>query len=201
MRRWFLPRDPDVLARLQAQSAVTVDGITAFRAWCNGDAASAQRVRDAEHRADDAKRDLQRELRTAFATPLDAEDIYELSERLDEVLGNAKDLVREAEALAIAPDPPLAEMALHIAEGVGHLADAFAALPDDLDAATGHADAARRASRTLEKVYQSAMSATVNAPDPARQFPRRELYRRASRLADSIIRVAERVWYAVVKQA
>ena len=41
------------------------------------------------------------ELRAAFSTPLDPEDIYELSERLDEVLNGAKNTVRESEIMKI----------------------------------------------------------------------------------------------------
>ncbi len=201
MRRWFLPREPDLLGLLRIQTQVTIDGIQAFEDWAQGSAAAAGAVRDAEHRADDAKRNLQRELRAAFTTPLDAEDIYELSERLDEVLGGAKDLVREGEALDLEPDAALAGMVGLIAQGVRRLAEAFAALPHDVDAATAGADAAKRASRELEPIYQSAMLATIDLDGPREQFPRRELYRRASHVADAVIRVAERVWYTVVKQS
>ena len=62
-------------------------------------------------------------------TPLDPEDIYELSERLDQVIGAAKDLVREAEALSLTPDPALAAMASLTVQGVDDLAEGFAALP------------------------------------------------------------------------
>ena len=157
-------------------------------------------MRDAEHRADDAKRALHTELRAAFSTPLDPEDLYELSERLDLVLGAAKDLVREAEVIAIAPDAPLAEMAACIDEAVEHLADAFAALPADGDTATACADEARRAARRLEHSYRAGMSTLLNVPDVADQFGRRELYRRASHMADAVIGVVDRVWYATVKQ-
>jgi len=201
VRRWFLPREPNVLSLLRAQVEVTIAGMEAFGAWARGDVEQAAEVQAAEHRADDAKRELQRELRAAFSTPLDPEDIYELSERLDEVIGGAKDLVREAEVLAVEPDPLLAEMADIVGQGVRHLAEAFAALPHDIDAATASADKAKRVSRQLERAYRTAMSATVAASDRQPQFSRRELYRRASRIADAVIRVAERVWYAVVKQS
>jgi uncharacterized protein Yka (UPF0111/DUF47 family) len=46
-------------------------------------------VREAEHTADDVRRRLLQELRVAFSVPLDAEDIYTLSERLDTVLNDA----------------------------------------------------------------------------------------------------------------
>jgi hypothetical protein len=62
--RWFLPAEPDVLALLRAQIAATLEGIGAFAAWAEGDAAASDTVRAAEHRADAAKR----EVLSAYAT-------------------------------------------------------------------------------------------------------------------------------------
>lgn len=201
MTRWFLPEDPRLLDLLRRQAAVTVEGLEAFLGWAGGDADLALEVRDAEHRADDVRRDIQRGLRTAFTTPLDAEDLYELSERLDDVINGAKDLVREAEVMAVQPDDALAEMADHVLAGTRELAGAFAALPGDADAATTRADAAIKQARRLEHGYRVAMSALLSTTDPRRLMERRELYRRASRIGDAVVRTAERVWYAVVKEA
>ena len=52
--------------------------------------------RDAEHEADTRKAELIATLREAFTTPLQPEDIFELSRGLDEVMNGAKDTVRES---------------------------------------------------------------------------------------------------------
>lgn len=200
MKRWFLPHDPDVLGLLRAQAAVTTETMQAFLAWAGGDASRAQAVRDGEHRADDAKRALRGGVRASFSTPLDPEDLFELSERLDEILAVAKDLVREAEVIGVAPDAALAEMAGDIVAGIHRLEEAFGALPRRVEDATAAADAAKEAARRLEHSYRAAMSNVAGVHDIAEQLGRRELYRRASHLADAVIRVAERIWYAVVKQ-
>ena len=101
---WFLPETPDVLGTLAAQADITVAGITAFAAWAHGDAAQESNVRTAEHGADQVRRELQTQLRHSFSTPIDQEDLYSLSELLDSVMNAAKNIVREADALGIAPD-------------------------------------------------------------------------------------------------
>ena len=78
---WFLPENPDVLGMLGRQAAVTVEGMAALVAWAGGEPEAARRVRDCEHRADDTKRELRRALTVAFMTPIDAEDLYVMSER------------------------------------------------------------------------------------------------------------------------
>jgi uncharacterized protein Yka (UPF0111/DUF47 family) len=199
-KRWFLPETPDLLGMLREQAAITVDAMDALIAWSSGDAAAAVAVRDCEHRADETKRRLWRALRDAFSTPLDAEDLYTLSADLDEVLNAAKDLTREMELMDMAPDAATHEMVVQLAEAVRHLASAFEALAGDGDA-TASADAAIKGQRRVEHSYRNAMSALLQVASLREVMGRREAYRRLSRIGDLVHTVAERVWYAVVKES
>jgi uncharacterized protein Yka (UPF0111/DUF47 family) len=202
---WFLPENPDVLGMLRRQADVTIRGMDTLVAWASGDGGAAIAIGDREHEADDVKRQLRVALRNAFITPIGAEDIYVLSERLDSVMNGAKDAVREAEVMAIEPDEAMVAMASLLGEGVRHLADAFARLeahPEDAgEGATASADSAIRTGRNLERVYRKAMSALVKERDLREVMGRRELYRRFSRISEDVAEVAERVWYASVKEA
>jgi uncharacterized protein len=199
-KTWFLPETPDVLGMLRDQTAVTIEGLQALADWAAG-APAGDTVREAEHRADAAKRALWLTLRTAFSTPLGAEDLFTMSALLDAVLNQGKDAVREAEVMAVDPDPPLAEMAGLIAQGVAHLDEAFErfGVRNDGDP-TEAADAAVKCQRQVERVYRRAMSDLVGSDDVREVNARRELYRRFSRMSDTVEAVAERVWYAVVKE-
>lgn len=200
-RRWFLPQTPDVVGMLRQQTAITVEGMDALVAWANGDARAADRLREHEHRADEQKRELRRALTAAFTTPLDPEDIFELSRGLDQVLNGAKNAVREAEVMGTAPDAAIADMASKLADGIRHLAQAFTTLEQDGDAdETEAADHAVKSQRRLEHVYRAAMSALVDVDDLREVSARREIYRRLARTSDDLIGVAERVWYSVLKE-
>lgn len=201
MSHWFLPHTPDLIGLLKAQADVTVRGMDAFAEWSAGDGAKSADLRQAEHDADDARRNLQRELRAAFSTPLDPEDIYELSERLDIVLNAAKNAVREADVMDIAPDAALAQMAAQATAGVRHIASAFAVLPKGADVATTEADAAIKCDREIERLYRAAMSRLRDVSDVREVTAWREMYRRYARIGEAVVLVAERVWYAVVKEA
>jgi hypothetical protein len=172
----------------------------ALVAWSRGQASAADDVRACEHRADDAKRTLWKALREAFSPPLDAEDIFTLSADLDEVLNGAKDLVREVEVMGMQPDAPMAAMAALLEQAVTHLGEAFAQLGGE-SSATDAADRAIKGQRDVERTYRAAMSALLDVRDLREVMGRREAYRRLSRIADVVHRVAERVWYAVVKEA
>lgn len=200
MKRWFLPSTPDLIKLLRDQADVTVRGLEAFVDWSKGDTEAEARVRDIEHEADDVRRTLLTELRGAFATPFDPEDVYELSERLDTVLNGAKNAVREAEVMEVPPDDALADMAVALCEGVRHLRGAFGHLGGDHDDATAEADAAVKCEREVEHRYRTAMSELTRSDDFREVAARRELYRRYARIGESLVGVAHRVWYLVVKE-
>lgn len=200
-KRWFLPDNLHLLEMLGRQADITMDGMEALVAWAGGDPAAADSVRDREHQADDQKRELWRGLRDAFSPPLDAEDLFTLSAELDEVLNSAKNLVREMEVMNLEPNEPTREMVGLIADAVRHLAQAFTHLGSDAGDATEEADAAIKSQRRVERAYRAAMSALLDEADVATMFAWREIYRRLSRMGDLVHAVAERVWYAVVKEA
>ena len=188
---------------LRAQATTTVDGLDALLAWSRGDAGGERRLRDDEHRADEQKRELREALTTAFTTPLEPEDLFELSRGLDRVLNGAKNIVREAEVMGAAPDGAIAEMAGVLAEGMRELADALGLLGADEAAVSATTQAATRAAKAqsrLEKIYRSAMSALVAADDLREVAAKRELYRRFARASEDLREVAERVWYSVLKE-
>jgi uncharacterized protein Yka (UPF0111/DUF47 family) len=199
LRRWFLPETPDFVTMLGEQAAATRRGMEAFAAWAGGDLAQGDEVRRLEHEADHHKREIRSTLRKAFVTPLDPEDIFVLSGGLDDVLNGAKDTVREAEVIGMAPDAPMAETAALLLEGVTHLAEAFGRLGREGDP-TEAADACVKTQRDAERVYRAAMSALLEVDDLREVMGRRELYRRLSRISAQVVVVAERIWYALVKQ-
>ncbi len=201
-KSWFLPETPDVLGMLGEQMGTTVEGMDALAAWAGGEAGAADLVRDCEHRADKHKRELRAALTVAFTTPLEPEDLFQLSLGLDDVLNSAKNAVREAEVMETTPDAATAQMAGELAAGTRSLSDAFVALTaGDHTAATAAADAAVANQRRVERIYRAAMSALVDSNDLREVAARRELYRRLVRTSDRLVDVAERVWYSILKES
>ena len=198
--RWFLPDTPDVVGLLLHQIEITIEGMDAFAAWAAGDADAAETVRMVEHRADDAKREVQHALRASFVSPLEPEDVFALSRGVDRIINESKDTVRESEVMACQPDTAMAEMTALLAEGVRELLEAVARLGPKEGDATEPADAAVKTQRRVERVYRAAMGPLLQIDDLREVMARRELYRRCSRISGAVVDVAERVEYAVVKE-
>ncbi|HVQ59487.1 MAG TPA: DUF47 family protein [Solirubrobacterales bacterium] len=201
-RHWFLPQSADVMGMLGKQAAITVEGMEALAAWAGGETAAADRVRELEHRADDHKRELRAALTEAFSTPLEPEDIFELSRGLDEILNGAKNIVGEAEAMRIPPDSATAEMAAELLDGTKRLSETFTMFArGERGGATAEADRAVKDQRHLQHTYRTAISTLIDIEDARMLAARRELYRRLARCGDELAGVAERVWYSVLKES
>lgn len=201
VRNWFLPDDTDVLGLLGRQVGITLEGLDAFAEWARGDVEAAQRVRDAEHRADRAKRELLSAVRAAFVMPIDPEDAFALSRGIDWILNHARDVVTESEVMSCPPDDGIADMAALLAQAVRQIETAIAGLSSEADEAADAADAAIRTERRLEKTYYQGMAALLEVRDMRERISRRELYRRCAQIGETLVDVAERVVYAVVKES
>lgn len=199
-RPWLLPETPDVLGLLRRQVAITIDGVRAFAAWAGGDPAARAAADEAVRAGDVAKRELLRALRAAFITPLEPEDVFALSRGVDRILGEARGVMLESDAMACPPDAGLARMTELLAEALGQLDAAIGRLGADPDAATAAADAAVAAERELEDAYYRGMAELLAVQDRTERVARRELYRRCARIGEAVVEAAERVVYAVVKQ-
>ena len=201
LRGWFLPDTPDVLGLLRHQLAVTISAVDGLQAWAAGDTSAAKAVLGTEREGEAAKRELLSALRAAFVTPLEPEDVFALSRGVDRIFNSARNLVKESEAMDCPPDAGIAEMARLLGVALQHIDDAIARLGSDGDEATASADAAITTERQLESAYYKGMGGLLEVEDRSERIARRELYRRCSRIGETVVEVAERVVYAVVKQS
>jgi hypothetical protein len=202
MHRFLLPIAPDVLGLLRAQAEVSVRALASFASWSHtADAADAEAVRNLEHEADDARRRLVEALRRALVTPIDQEDLYVLSERLDRVVNLAKNITSEAGALGWVPDAPAGQMADTLRQGVELLAQGFGGLADEPSQVGELADQAVHQARIVEHTYRSALADAIGEPDLRALFTTRELYRSYARCAEAVVSVADRLWYALLAES
>jgi uncharacterized protein Yka (UPF0111/DUF47 family) len=200
-RHWFLPETPDIAGLLRNQVEVTLAGVDALCRWAGGDGEASEDLRAAEAKGDVSKRELLTALRAAFVTPLEPEDVFTLSRGIDWILNQSADLVKEAQVMNATPDPGIAKMTAHLRDSVRHIDRALESVATDEEAAAEAAYAAIAAERRLEDAYYAGMAALLGVPDRSERISRRELYRRCSRIGETVIEVSERIVYAGVKES
>jgi|GEM_PF-883871 Phosphate transport regulator (distant homolog of PhoU) len=197
----FFEHRTEFFDMLIEQSRTTLQGMEALETWITtGAAGRCQLVRDLEHKADDQKFALEKHLAETLITPLDREDIYDLSANLDEVINAAKQTAREIEAFGTRrDDPALAEMANTLVVGSRHLLQAFESLNGDLKEASKHAALARKADSKCEKVYRRAMKELFDLDDTKTIMRTVEVYKTLMAGGNRIDTVGEKLLHVIIK--
>lgn len=195
-KTWFVPHNPDVLGLLRDQADTVGDLLTALAGWARGLPTGGELhtpllVQSAE------RRQVLVAARSAVGTPIQAEDVFELAERLGEIADAAYLLVRESDLSRTPPDDHLMAIVLTVVTAFDMLHKALDALPHT-DAAA-EADAALSALDAAEHAFRRAIAGLETEPDPRRELRLRELYRRAEHLALAVQRLGRRTWYAAGK--
>lgn len=194
------PKMPDFFSLLteQCQQVTHSTGLL-VEFMETGDPATGQMIRQDEHEADRVKVRNLHTLNEAFSTPIDREDLYRAIIDLDEIVNYCKTTVSEMEVLQLAPDKHCLEMAMHIKLGTDALAQGYARLAKEPNAAAADADAARKAERRVEKAYRRSIAELFVGDDYIHMFKRREIYRHLSNAADRMANCANTLHDIVVK--
>lgn len=202
LTRLFEP-EKDFYSLLTEQASITLEGMEALEHWiANGCGERCQTVRDLEHKADKLKLNLEKYLVGTLITPLDREDIYDLSARLDEVINAAKRCAREIEALEFKPDgTELLKMSGLLKDGSACLLSSFTNLASDLTEASSQATLARKVDSKIEKMYRAAMKDLYALDDVKMIIKTVEVYRAMVHAANRIDVVGEKLLHVIVKMS
>lgn len=195
----------DFYGLLNQQASKTIEGMRALVDWLNNEESleRCQTVRDLETEADLIKFDLAKKLFESFITPFDREDIYELSQRLDEVINGGKAVAREIEAFETKPSlhPEIIDMANMLVEGTQCLVLSFAALRNDHSEAQKQAILACKSFNRLSKIYRRSMQELFHGHDIKVILRVKEVYKAMLSCGEKIDTVGERLLHAIVKMA
>ncbi|MHB2019486.1 MAG: DUF47 domain-containing protein [Candidatus Xenobia bacterium] len=198
-RRLF-PTPPDFIALLGDQMHKAEEALEALLQWSDHhDQAYADSVFEIEKQADKARLRTVEALTTAFETPLDREDVDDLSRLIDDIVDCARNIIREAIALKVRPDEKIRQMIVNLLNGLKELNAALQSLPKDRKGAAQHAARARHSKRLNERLYIDAMATLLEEDDFRTILRQRETYREMVRLSEVLESCAETLEHAVNK--
>lgn len=173
--------DQQLVTLLLEQTSATTAGGELARALVSGDVTPAEardRMREIEHRGDDAREQLVHEMSRTLTAPMDREDLFRSSRSIDDVLDNFRDFVREFELFGLEHAPVLEPLVRAILEGLVELERSVNALVDDPARVAHGALAAKKASSHVRRAYQSGVAALLEDEITADKLKKRELLRR-----------------------
>jgi uncharacterized protein Yka (UPF0111/DUF47 family) len=194
------------VAMLLDQAAKTVEGVRFLEA---GLEAVDERGVAALHRLAEEASELRRvlidELHKTFITPLDREDIFNLSHCYEDMVTYALTTLEEMSILKVDADAHIRAMVHLVREQAEELQAAILRLPNNPRVAGDHAREVRGKERRVEREYRTAIKelfagATDAAALPA-IFYRREVYRHISNMSDRADSAANVFGMVVMKLA
>lgn len=176
---------PDFLVMLRDQLLLARRTLETLDDWCRQPTEQAvEQIFSLEKQADAARSHLSRSIPEAFETPLDREDLDDLSRGIDDIVDACRAMVRTGQALKVTPLETVRKMVENLHQGVGELVSALEQLPREPAAAQHHAAHARRPMRINERLYSSGIAELLELEDLKQVLRQMEMYRSAMRLSE-----------------
>jgi len=189
---WFdanLKQENKFIAMLIGQAAKSAESLHHLVSTLEQvDAEALKILRTLAEEASELRRVLIDELHKTFITPLDREDIFNLSHCFEDMVTYALTTVEEMNILKVDADDSIRQMMKLVCEEAEQLESATLRLAQNPRVALDHANEVRRLERRVERLYRTAIKDLfARATDPERLpqlFYRREVYRHISNMSD-----------------
>ena len=187
-------------------ASATRSAIAMLEAAVQGkDGAAITALRAESARVDELRRVLIDEIHKTFITPLDREDIYNLSHSFQKMALYALSTLEEMELLQVGADEAIRAMVTLVREQADELESAMQRLMNNPRVAGDHANAVQERERRVELLYRAAVRDVLADATSVEALPgifyRREVYRHISNMADRAVSAANVLGMVVMKLA
>ncbi|MBI4368963.1 MAG: DUF47 family protein [Elusimicrobia bacterium] len=200
---WLFRRRHDFYSLLGAQAKSSHDTLQALIAFMDQPTKESGRaVSLKEKDADRRRTQLVAALNASFVTPIDREDIFQLSRAIDDMADYAKSTVAEMDLFEVKPNPRLREMAVAMENGARLLVEAVILLPKAQDQAVAIGELlikVKKLENFTERIYRQALKELFESTDLVGILKTREIYRHLSNAADRMDEAADILGDILVK--
>ncbi len=212
MKMWeSIFKKPDAFQNLiKKQAKLTIDGMTVLNEFMGigKDVQNAEilrhnlriQIKKIEEDGDKARRNLVNELNKSLITPLDRQDLYNLSNVIDNILDYALNTIEEMLVYKLFPNYYLRKMIEKLSRGVSHLNYAVENLFGDKQLSNNNVIAAKVIENEIEETYHEALATLFENNDFHYIFKMREVYRHISNAGDRISEAADIIGNILIKE-
>ena len=177
------------VAMLNAQAAKTAEAVHYLDSVIERvDEATIAKLRALAAESGELRRVLIDELHRTFITPLDREDIFDLSHCYDDMVTYALTTMEEMHILGVDADPHIRQMVALVGEEAQQLELAIVRLANNPRVAGDHAREVHERELAVERVYRNAIKELFARATDVQALPalfyRREVYRHISNMSD-----------------
>ncbi|MDR1193546.1 MAG: DUF47 family protein [Peptococcaceae bacterium] len=196
----FFARGEDFYALLYDHSQVALECMGLLNGYMvAGDPEIGKKIIAIERQADEMRRVLLDCLDRSLVTPIDREDIYNISNAMDDILDYARSTVEEMDVFELKPNDGLREMVSSLLNATDLLNTAIKHLKLHKTLSAENATQAKRLENVVERLYRSEIKELLKEEDFRYILMMREVYRHISNLADRVDHAANYVKRIVLK--
>jgi uncharacterized protein Yka (UPF0111/DUF47 family) len=141
-------------------------------------------VHDLEKEGDAVRKNLILTINDTFITPIDREDLFQVSLTIDDIADYMWTTIQEARIYDILPDNYIKEMVVELEKMVKHIYQATCCLEFDRENASRFALKAKKLENTVSKVYHKALAVLYDSDDIKAILKYREIYNHLNHAAD-----------------
>jgi len=182
---WPFPKKRDFYMLLSNQAEKVQEGIDALHEFgLDPTEEKGNKVSRIENEADELRRILIEELNQSFVTPMDREDIYNLSRTIDDMCDYAKSTVEEMLLFEVSPNDHIKKMTEILHDAAKDITLAVRLMKSNAQAANEHLVRAKKTENHMEHLYRRALAELFKSPDVVMILKLREIYRHLSNAAD-----------------
>lgn len=198
---WLFSKGVDFYKLLQEHSDLALKGVQALAIYMTtGKDDDGDKVISIEKEADNKRKELIDELDSTFITPIEREDIYELSSAIDNILDYCETTVKEMEIYELSPTVELREMVDVILRGTELIAKSVYNLDKDKKVAMDCALKAKKLENEMESYYRKYLAKLIKSDDIKYILKMREIYRHLNNCADKMDLAGEILGHILVKE-
>jgi uncharacterized protein Yka (UPF0111/DUF47 family) len=157
-------------------------------------------LKKVESEGDKARRELISELNKSLITPLDRQDLFNLSNVIDNILDYALSTVEEMLVYNLYPNYYLRKMIEKVSRGANHISYAVEQLFKDKQLVNNNIVASKVMENEIEETYREALADLFEKPDFHYIFKMREVYRHISNAGDRLAEAAEILGNILIKE-
>lgn len=180
----------------------TLEGIETLYKYCTEkDPALGEKVIKLEQEGDLQRRILIDEINNTFITPIEREDLFDLSRTIDDILDYARTTVEEMRIYNVEPNEDLKDMVGVLVNMTRSLATAVHQLEEHRNISTEEAVKAKKFENNIEELYRKSVAKLFECDDIKYILKYRELYRHLSNAADKGDLAANILCHIIVKSS
>ncbi|MGB9666785.1 MAG: DUF47 domain-containing protein [Candidatus Cryosericum sp.] len=157
------------------------------------------KLKKTEESGDKARRELIAAINSSLVTPLERQDLFSLSNVLDNILDYALNTADEMIIYDVYPDFYLTKMVEKLMRGVNYLEGALEELFRNRQTSNNSIIKAKSMENEIEETYHEALAALFSGEDFRYMFKMREVLRHISNAADRITDAADIIGNIIIK--